>query len=379
MWSGRLVQFVAVVGLASSGVAGCFDPDDSEPVAVSQESTGSTSGVGSGTSGPDMGTTSAITTEGGSVASEGVGETSTEDGGESAETTVDDTTGPEGSTGEETGVCAGNCAPEVPAGFSGPVLVYAGEGEASACPATAPAVAADLYADLQAPAAQCSCECGDAENVSCGAATLREHGNTCLQPIVNPDTWTLNPGACVPYASSSTALNVFAPTLQTAGGSCDPSFSQTIPETGWAQTVRLCDALVTDDACDADASCSSAPTDDFDRVCVYVEGEASCPEEGWTQRQVVHAEVVDDRGCSECSCGAPSGTCGGTVSLTQNSCGGGAVLVGSVNAGSCSAGLSTNGNRAQYVPEPQASCSPSGGAPTGTATPTGPVTLCCQG
>ena len=89
----------------------------------------------------------------------------------------------------------------------------------------------------------------------------------------------------------------------------------------------------------------------------------------------IFADVADDRGCTECTCGDPTGTCGGNVAMTEGACTGIVILDGNVAVPGCA--NASGANRAHYTATIDASCAPQGGTATGSATPTGAVTLCC--
>jgi hypothetical protein len=126
-------------------------------------------------------------------------------------------------------------------------------------------------------------------------------------------------------------------------------------------------------------------------LCIFHEGEEDCPtdpENVFTERHVFYREVQDERQCSACSCGAPTGSaCTATISIYKGNdltCSGPALVpipVSSQGAtcldiqlpgqalGSKSAGPTT------YLP---GTCPAMGGDASGSAIPTKPATLCCR-
>ena len=344
----------------------CFDPGDPQETGSNGEgSTTTTSGAASVTEGAD--------TSGGTIgpATTLASQTST-GGNDSIGSTEDPGTA---TTGGAT--CAGHCTPPVPAGFHGPVFVANTSEDPPPCPAEAPVAVADLHTGLIAPLAECTCECGDPTGLSCSATTLTARGSNCFQPALDPDTWTLEPGNCVPHFSSSEAFSASVPTLDTAGGTCAVSDGETVSPAGWENNLRLCEAQVDADGCDGERPCVDTPSEYYGQLCVYVEGEATCPNEGWEVQEVAYEGIDDDRSCTSCSCGDPQGSCGGTVHLTETGCGAGSFLTDTVDVGACADANTSAATHAQYTPQIDAACAPIGGEAQGEAAGAGMVTLCC--
>ena len=126
-------------------------------------------------------------------------------------------------------------------------------------------------------------------------------------------------------------------------------------------------------------------------LCIFHEGDEDCPtdpENVFTEKHVFYNGVQDDRQCSACSCGAPTGSaCTATISiykgnnLTCNPPTFAQIPVSSEGPaclniqlpgqalGSKSAGPTT------YLP---GTCPPMGGDASGSAIPTKPDTFCCR-
>lgn len=370
-------------------LAACFDPT-SQPGNDVDAGTGadasSSDDGGALTHGSDDGASTPSTTEPGSSSATAPGTTEPGDdssgGGDSDPTATATHTGGDesessGSPGssDDGGVpaCEGQCAPEVPQGWQGPVVVYDGADAAPPCPGEYPQVVhADQRAGLEEGAAVCECECGGVVGASCGAATLREEGNLCLAFVMNPDTYVLQPGACTAINAPANDYSLTPPALQTAGSSCAPQATEAIDAPSWDRHVRSC-GTAAGDACDGGTCFPGVPADHS--MCIWVEGEAACPAGPWTQVLVTYAEAIDGRDCTACTCGAPTGSCGGDAYLTNNGCAGNAVLVDVMPAGGCGdVGSATHG---MWVPEVDASCAPSGGALSGEIAVEGAVTYCC--
>jgi hypothetical protein len=245
--------------------------------------------------------------------------------------------------------------------------------DASPCPAEFPSeVHADQHTDLDEGSPSCTCECGDVVGASCGSATLREEGNFCAVFIPDPDTWPLSPGSCTFVSAPAGDYSVNAPSLQTGGASSSPQASESIPTPTFARDIRSC-GTAAGDACDDGTCLPETPAEHS--LCIFTTGETACPAGPWSTSVVTWSDVEDDRDCSSCTCGSPSGTCGGSVVLTNTGCGGGSVFIDEIPAGGC--GDVSAFSHATWTPEVDASCAPSGGALQGDVTPTGAITYCC--
>lgn len=378
--------------LAPCLVAACFNPTSS-PASSDTESDGDSSGSPDSMSSTSL-TTNADSNDGPSstAPSSSTSSDPDDDSGSDSDDTDASTTGPsttspttdpattdptdtdpttddDSSTGDA--ACDGQCAPEVPQGWQGPVVVHDGEAAPPACPGTYPqAVHTDQHVGLDSGGASCSCECGNVVGASCGAATMREEGNMCVQFIIDANTFVLQPNQCDFVSAPADTYSVTPPALATNGASCSPNADENIPAPTWDRNVRSCQTAP-GDACDGGTCFPPVPEDHA--MCIYVAGEAACPGGMWSNQVVTHSDYSDDRDCSACTCGTPSGTCGGSVTLMNQGCG--IIFVDEIVANGCATvGAASH---AEWSPVVNAACNPSGGALVGDAEPTGAITYCC--
>jgi hypothetical protein len=142
-----------------------------------------------------------------------------------------------------------------------------------------------------------------------------------------------------------------------------------------------------------DTKSACAPVEDpvdF-RVCVTQKGESECPIHPgavFTERRVFYKGIKDDRQCSTCACGPPTGgVCTATIAIYEGAnltCSGSPLEEKSASSllpvcfdlalpgqalGSKSAGATT------YAP---GTCDPLGGEPSGGATALESFTFCCR-
>jgi hypothetical protein len=138
--------------------------------------------------------------------------------------------------------------------------------------------------------------------------------------------------------------------------------------------------------------CISDPLPAGFKACIFYDGERACPDDEpgdvFTEQHVFYNGIKDDRQCSACTCGAPTGSaCTGTIAIYKGNdltCSGQALDQKSISSvgpvcldialpgqplGSKSAGPTT------YLP---GTCPAVGGEGSGIAIPIEPATLCCR-
>jgi hypothetical protein len=157
-----------------------------------------------------------------------------------------------------------------------------------------------------------------------------------------------------------------------------PQASTVVPLAGWGHSARACESVIVpvQNGCTAGQVCAPAPAAPMEpRLCVFMAGDVACPNVGYSVRRTVYGGVVDNRGCTPCSCGTPTGvSCAATL---QEGCG----QTGTVHdLPTVCGGLSDPGS-VTLLAAPVASggsCPADGGIPTGSAAPSSPTTVCCM-
>jgi hypothetical protein len=284
------------------------------------------------------------------------------------------------------------CIPAVPAGWTGPTVLFDATSAGAPAPAAAPCPASPQYANdaydghaSPFPEGTCSCTCG-AASATCGGPTVTVYQDSqCASACVTVP----NVSACAKGCASSTALSA-AVTANPApsGGSCPASVVNAIvpwnPATGWTTTGRACGAsrTVGQGGCAANQVCADAPpSSTLQAWCVYQSGIVSCPA-GYPQQHVYFAGGSDARTCTgTCTCGSPTGvTCTiQSVSVSATSDCAAPATFASTAINQC------NGNLAATARNVTASVSASGGqcaasgsaAVAGAVTPDTPTSVCC--
>lgn len=109
-------------------------------------------------------------------------------------------------------------------------------------------------------------------------------------------------------------------------------------------------------------------------------GSSTARTDQYTQALSYYTSVSDTRACSACGCGTPSGvacTLKGHVGVGLT-CTAAPAVVADIKPGCIDLnGVARYGFQVVAVAT-QGGCTPSGGKPTGTATPAAPVTVCCM-
>lgn len=158
----------------------------------------------------------------------------------------------------------------------------------------------------------------------------------------------------------------------------------------WDRFARGCDVDLPKGPVDRSICPSDVVLPSGFALCIFHDGENDCPDNPgnvFTERRVFYQGVQDDRQCSTCTCGAPTGSvCKGQVSIYDGgdlTCGPLAfaqIPISSANSACLditplgqSLGSKSAGSMA-YLP---GSCPAFGGDASGSVTKTGPSTLCC--
>jgi hypothetical protein len=303
------------------------------------------------------------------------------------------------------------CAAPLPAGWSTPVAFWQGP-DPAASPGCQPNFGGAIHAGagLNAPAAMCgSCACGISVQPTCSTSGTFHPDQACLFPTCNLSdggvaTITVAPasGACTAVPANlcgSGGSFTMGPALPAAtGGSCGvaDAGSVNVPPSSWGASAQVCAYAGPMDSPGGCANegeqCVAKPTGSGvgATLCVYSTMDpppTSCPAGYSAQAPAVfYRSVMDTRTCSSCSCGSPTGaSCSGTVNLYGTSAGGctglpgaiyvlGAICQGYtgvfVEPGYVQANYTVNGATCSVAAQPQ---------PSGSATVTQPITICCMG
>ena len=302
-----------------------------------------------------------------------------------------DATSPDGSDGAsaEAATCASNtqCVTAPPSGWAGPIALLEAPSTQAPAPCGACFAATPIFeghADLTAAAATCApCGCGTPGNESCTGPVLSFFKeDTCNTPCGTPVT--LGPTCTV---TDPNCRGVVIGSPSPTGGACAPSGGgATKPPVSWGRFARACAAATTPNGsgCAAGQVCVPPSTSPFGaRACVMQPGAATaCPVEYPVGPRVYYGDVADGRGCSACTCGGASGGhCTGSASTGAQYIGFPCVARNGDLAAPASCASFQGGESVMLLNAPTldvvGACAADGGAPTGSAQPSTPMSFCC--
>jgi hypothetical protein len=283
----------------------------------------------------------------------------------------------------------------VPLGWAGPVALWEGAGGDLPPPCADaggyPSFAISAAWGLNAAAALCPlCDCTTPQGVACQVATVGFHEATACGGAAG--ALTIPENVCQGFVTTTidprSAQWQSAPS---AGGAClpDPLGPAVIPPLAWDEQALACGDPATGGGCGPGA-CVPIPDPPFSaELCVYRLGDVACPAGSYSTRSVYYGGATDDRSCTDCGCGDPTGTsCQGTVRLyTDTACLEDQRTLTAV--GQCTdlppdptppppPYLSLRSVIYDGAPTSNGSCPIVPSNPTGGASPTAPITFCCR-
>ena len=277
---------------------------------------------------------------------------------------------------------------EVPAGWSGPVVLYDGTGS----PPTTPPVCASPYsspaylgnAKPTFDGGACECSCSMTSAPDCDAGVIATFSNASCLGGTSPSCTdaAAAQGACITSpACSAGSLFVSLGGVVPSGGTCTAA-QPTLPTPTWLEVGQACslDGGPTRGPCLAGQLCAPAPPLGFeDTLCILQAGDLPCPGgTPYTKPHVYFADFDDKRNCP-CSCGSPEGgACQSSIQIYD--AGGctapvpGPTVV--VDAACVYLGTREAPISVEYAAQ-GAACAPAAAVIAGTVGGKSPTTLCC--
>jgi hypothetical protein len=317
----------------------------------------------------------------------------------------DPTASDAGSSDDAGGTCVGQCAPGLPIAWNGPSLVWIGaEAAAPPCPENASLQVFTGHAELDAPFTCGACKC-DAPIGSCDLpATLTASSAVCPGNGSGVAHTSFDPPAG--WGETCTAANAIpagklcggvpcvqsvtiAPLTLKQGGCLPIEAAKVQPTPTWKTFARACSTDTNAPTCGTKSGVCApiSPGPEF-KVCTLKEGDPTkldCPL-GYPDRSVFYYGFEDDRICSPCVCGAPSGsTCTGSISIFQDgACGAPLVVSLALDAigpkcDDVSPGSALGSKSASESIFTPGTCQADGGKSNGKALPDGATVICCLG
>ncbi|HEX4517018.1 MAG TPA: hypothetical protein VH054_25900 [Polyangiaceae bacterium] len=278
-------------------------------------------------------------------------------------------------------VCQGAgyaCTAAAPSGWNGPVAWFdAAGGTIPSCAAPYATQGSGGHAGITAPAAQCGCGCTGPTSVQCNQVGVTYYSDNNCQTSAGGAGLPTN--FCVTTGSGSSVAAQAQPTA--FNGNCGSNPSKTLPAISWANSDAVCTYNAPSDVggCNNGSLCmEQPPTGANAKACVWQSGDVACPGAPYTQKTVFYTSVDDQRDCTTCTCTATAGSCNAQVTVySLGSCNTSGSFVGIMTDNSCHQfnGVSAIAGPISVTP---GTCGSGGtGGPTGTASASGPITVCC--
>ena len=283
-------------------------------------------------------------------------------------------------------------------GWDSPSWVWIGpEEQAPECLYGPASVSYEGRADLVAPPFCEACTC-DPPTGSCAlpskltASTMACNISGGVSTSFDaPDPWDGScDGATQVPGGAAQSLTIDPLVMTENGCTAGPTIPAKVASLRWDTFARACDVGLPKSLIERSTCLPVDPIAPGFKACIFSDSEVECPNEFvgnvFTEKHVFYHGVQDDRQCSACICGAPTGSvCTAQLAIYESaSCSGSQLISTPISSaklacfditipgqalGSKSAGTVT------YLP---GTCSPGGGIASGTAIPTIPMTVCCR-
>jgi hypothetical protein len=283
------------------------------------------------------------------------------------------------------------CTPPAPAGWLGPAALWQGTDVPpfTLCPDNGyqQPLGGGWVGIIADPAECADCTCGAPEGVFCAASFNFHDQSSCGGQTLQT---SISANYCQAIRLRFDAKSVRWESAPARGGACRPGTDgdSTLPPVRWSNYAAACYNPRPGGGCSS-GSCLPRPAPPFGvATCITQTGDVACPSP-YTQRYLYYGGVLDNRSCSACSCASPSGgACAGSAVFASNdTCSSDRVTLATV--GTCAElgsdptppdPPSLHSRSVIYTANPTngGTCTPSGGAPVGSAEATNPITYCCM-
>ena len=155
----------------------------------------------------------------------------------------------------------------------------------------------------------------------------------------------------------------------------DPTFATRVT----ACTTPLMEGFACDDVPDQGCLAEAIEAPLSDTLCIWREGEHECPADSvYADARVLYDGFDDQRDCTDCLCDDPIGFCdnASVTTYSSNNCTTGVTGL-ATGEGFCTQVTAPTLTARYLAGSPTAFCPALPVEPTGEATPTAAVTLCC--
>jgi hypothetical protein len=233
-------------------------------------------------------------------------------------------------------------------------------------------------------AAQCAaCGCGTATG-TCSYPSLGLWGNSNDCNGGQTYTYTPNDGNCHTFpvncgntCSFDQRASITTPSSPVNPPSCPASGGAATIGDMWNNEHHACQLPSAGGGCNANEVCVPKQS------CVRQAAALACPLD-WSKALATFSSATDTRDCSMCTCDETPVSCSGGefVVSDDNACMGGTNPDVTISGNSCVSLQNlldqSSGSYRAVAGTLMGNCTPQGGQPTGSVTPSGPVTFCCR-
>jgi hypothetical protein len=281
--------------------------------------------------------------------------------------------------------------------WEAPTLLWVGpEDQAPECPWGLTSVSYEGHADLVAPSLCEGCTCEQPTGSCALPSTLTATDAVCYAQGATssfnaPTPWDGSCDSTTQLPDGAAHSLTIDPIAMTENG-CEvgPPVAAKVLSLRWDTFARGCDTRMPPGPFLRSICLPDEPIPPGFKVCIFRDGENACPDdEGntFTEQHVFYDGVQDDRQCSPCTCGAPTGSaCTAAISIYKGAgCSGSTVVQGltiSSSSKTCTdiqlPGQALGSKKAEAMTYLPGTCPAMGGDGSGIAIPTGSATLCCR-
>ncbi len=281
--------------------------------------------------------------------------------------------------------------------WASPTLLWIGaEDQAPECPFGPESISYEGHTDLVAPIICDACTCEPSMGDCSLPTTLTASSAPCGAPggvTTSFDAPTPWDGQCdsttkVPGGAAH-SLKADPLVVTDTGCASGPPIPSKISSLHWNTYARGCDTDLPMGPLDRSICLTDDVIPSGFALCIFRDGDRDCPPDSiWTERHVFYEGVQDDRQCSACACGAPTGSlCKAQLAIYDGSdmtCSGPPFAQIPITSAAPAClditlpGQSLGGKSASAVTYVPGTCPAVGGDASGSALPIGPSTLCCR-
>jgi hypothetical protein len=280
------------------------------------------------------------------------------------------------------------CVPAAPQGWTGYFRAVQTPYPAANPPPCSGAAAPTPYFSGPAQAGCDKCACSGLSGATCATTlTCWVDSTSCSGDggVDLTDKLPFDTCADVYLQGQSTNASCEVGTKMADSGSCSPSGGAVAPVQPWANEVDTCgQALQGGAGCPVGQVCVPRGVGPYaTKVCIERTGTLDTCPDGWGAPVKAYAGGDDKRACSACDC-SPGGTACTGFKYTvwdHTSCSSGPVDINDTKCHDESSNLGDGVGSIKLVTAPKASggsCTPTGGAKSGSVETQGPITFCCQ-